>query len=240
MKMKKIILLFSLALLISSCGDAVEKYKDGLYENGTFYFYGGGTGTGTLAKGQRSGEWTFFDKNQKLAAKGSYQDGKEEGPWKFWYDNGNLKREGAFAAGLQHGHWKTYFADETLESEGDFKQGEQLGIWQFFFGNAQKRSQGEMAKDKRVGEWKFWFNNGEPKELRIYNGEKNILQSSWQENGTPMVVDGTGEYEYWEYGLRREKGAYKDGLMDGKWTFWDENGVVVNSGFFENGEKIEE
>lgn len=229
-----------LVLLLTGCGGGdVEKYDDGFYESGTYYFFGGGTGQGRLVNGKRDGTWSFFDKEDHKLSEGSFKDGIESGPWKMWHPNGKPSREGAFLEGKMHGHWKFYFDDGTLESEGDFKNGLHLGIWQFYHFNTQRRSLGSYEEDKRVGKWEFWWNNGELQEVRRYEGDENILDNSWTDNGTPMVVEGTGPYEYWEYGILKEKGAYLDYKMHGEWSFY-EDGNLLRTMMFDKGEEVKQ
>ena len=103
--------LLCFAVIFQGCGESnsVQKFDDGFYENGTYYYFNGGTGKGELKEGKHHGEWTFYNEKGVLATEGSFDMGVETGPWKFYGREGNLQREGAFQEGKPHGHWKIYF-----------------------------------------------------------------------------------------------------------------------------------
>jgi antitoxin component YwqK of YwqJK toxin-antitoxin module len=51
-----------------------------------------------------------------------------------------------------------------------------------------------------------------PKKIRVYDisGDKIVLTYK--------------EIEFYRNGQKKSEGAFKDGLQDGIWTYWDENG----------------
>lgn len=84
--------------------------------------------------------------------------------------------------------------------------------------DGKREYEGDYKNDKRDGKWIYYHPNG----------------NKWSE-GT--FKDGLGEGKrivYYETGAKRYAGFFKQGLPSGKWTYWDENGKVVNIKDYDN------
>ncbi|MDZ4773358.1 MAG: hypothetical protein SGI72_09525 [Planctomycetota bacterium] len=141
------IALVALALLsLSSCGNAVEYYSDGVRraegplvfrsekripasserEDGTWtWWYPNGERreSGTHAEGHRTGEWTQWYPNGQRRSRGervwseALHASPREGMWTYWHENGEILSRGVFVNGAREGHWDFSREDGSLDPE---------------------------------------------------------------------------------------------------------------------------
>ncbi|MCB9234786.1 MAG: hypothetical protein H6581_24245 [Bacteroidia bacterium] len=176
--------------------------QEGYYENGKFYYWNGSMGVGDLVTEKKEGEWRFYNEMRQKISQGTFVQDSMLGHWQFWYAGG------------------------TLESEGDFNNNRRVGFWKFYHPNGAQMSEGSFEKAERVGKWTFWYDTGQMQEVRRYANGLNYLLNSWYPDGTPMVVDGNGNFEYYWQGNLAEVGAYQDSMATGHWQLFDANGNV--------------
>ena len=72
------------------------------YENGQL------TCEGDYAHDRQVGAWSFFTKESKPFAVGTFTAGVKDGPWTWWRANGQRKESGTFANGIKVGEWIDY------------------------------------------------------------------------------------------------------------------------------------
>ena len=63
---------------------------------------------------ERTGLWSYYHENGKLAHTGEYLRNLPEGKHEWYHESGNLKATGAYLAGKPNGHWSWHGADGTL------------------------------------------------------------------------------------------------------------------------------
>ena len=95
-----------------------------------------------------------------------------------------------------------------------------------------------------------FYDNGMPKEISYYQRvEKKIILTktiSYHSNGQIWIeknykdgeLDGKWTY-YYENGQIEREGNYKDGLEDGKWTSNQKNGQIWKEENYKDGELVE-
>ena len=64
---------------------------------------------------------TYFFKNGKVKAEGTFENNQMEGEWKFYKATGQLWQVGNFANGKKNGTWKRYDKNGELEYMENFK-----------------------------------------------------------------------------------------------------------------------
>lgn len=65
------------------------------------------------ARGRRTGPWSFYFRNGRLKAEGTYQAGELDGEWVWHREGGGLLQQGAFVEGQQHGLWRRWHDTAT-------------------------------------------------------------------------------------------------------------------------------
>ena len=92
-----------------------------------------------------------------------------------------------------------------------------------------------MERYYKNGQLKFKGNYNEiPNELRDKaNSTKITLNNYETKSETKYGLANT----WYENGQKKIEANYKDGKMNGKWTWWHENGQIESEGNFKNGKK---
>jgi len=63
---------------------------------------------------------TYFYKNGKLKAEGTFENELMEGEWIFYRETGQLWQVGSFKNSKKHGHWIRYDRDDRVEYDETF------------------------------------------------------------------------------------------------------------------------
>ena len=88
------------------------------------------------------------------------------------------------------------------------------GAYKDYYPNGQIKIEGQLNNDKKKeGTWTSYFENGKKNSESVFKNGVN--------NGYSMVWYPNGNVHYF--------GDYTDGKRSGKWTFYDESGVVVKT-----------
>ncbi|MBU2951526.1 hypothetical protein KO493_12540 [Tamlana agarivorans] len=96
------------------------------------------------------------------------------------------------------------------------------------------------------GLWKTTYNN---KLVKSINYNKGLLIGEYTVYSTKGDVlykttfgnSGDGKFKdyYYETGVLREEGSYKNGKKEGKWYEYDEDGNILNTTYYESGVPLE-
>ncbi len=102
--------------------------------------------------------------------------------------------------------------------------------------------QGSFNKGYKNGFWKTQCKNRLVKTMnynqglligryRVYNVKGDVLYI------TTLGAKGTGKYKdyYYETGILKEEGRYKNGKKEGQWLYYDKNGKETRSEKYKNG-----
>lgn len=144
-----------------------------------------------------------------------------------FYDYNGQKVIGNWTDGKKNGFFKTINSDRAILNQGNYIMGVQTGEWFYFHPNGQLHSKGGYVNGARNGQWEIFYPNGNIKELRSYTNEHNYLLFFWAADGTEMVVEGSGPYEFYFKDILRESGHYTNGLPSGNWKIYNENGTLI-------------
>ena len=129
--MKKLFLLFAMAMALASCTaklteEVVDTYPDGKVQRTQFF-----NRKGTCVK------------EVEL------------------YETGQVKMEGGMKDDKMDGEWTSYFPDGRVQSHGFFENGERTGAAQVFRENGNKYQEGFYKNGKHCGKWKFYDEQGD-------------------------------------------------------------------------------
>lgn len=114
---------------------------------------------------------------------------------------GCRRKDGAFV-----GHYTATLADGVVTGEGEFRDGKRHGPWTYRHPSGKPWKQGEYVDGRMHGAW------------RQYDAEGKLLGEFRLERGTGVEV------MWWENGHKRQEIARKDGLAEGKTTWYFETG----------------
>ena len=184
--------------------------------------------------GLKHGEWNFYNDDVELVHVEIYEDDLKNGLWytkdlatrdihyeeyrddKFivrytehYYPNYQLKEKYAYKDSLPHGKWIGYYKDGETKHVKRFEDGKKQGKWQFFTEKGDVHSLELYENDKRNSEW---FKKGEGKDIYYQFWDMDSLVSEYADLHYPN-------------GQLIEKISYKEGLKNGKFTGYYQNGA---------------
>jgi uncharacterized protein len=212
-------------------GNYKEDKKHGEYQswysNGQLALsglYNGGKEDGTWEyweeDGSRTGELKFFDDNEKVARRITFENGHEIETLNFnYYENGELKNSFRTLGGKRNGTDTSWYRNGRIENEGSYLDDHRVGIHTRWYKSGQKAEQGNFEDSSARGTHIEWYKTGQQSEERVYS-DKGFFTSRWYENGAKKEqgflnlkpYGRTGEWRYWdaEGNLYRESGIYKE------------------------------
>ncbi|RTZ94846.1 MAG: hypothetical protein DSY36_02720 [Candidatus Neomarinimicrobiota bacterium] len=193
--------------------------------------------------GLKHGEWNFYNDDVALVHFEIYKDDLKNGLWytkdldtrdihyeeyrddKFivrytehYYPNYQLKEKYAYQDSLPHGKWIGYYKDGETKHVKRFEDGKKQGKWQFFTENGDVHTFELYENDKRNGEW---YKKGEETDIYYQFWDMDSLISEYADLHYPN-------------GQLIEKISYKEGLKNGKFTGYFQNGAKKYVKRFEN------
>ncbi|MFT4534391.1 MAG: antitoxin component YwqK of YwqJK toxin-antitoxin module [Saprospiraceae bacterium] len=215
---------------------------------------------GAYSSGYEDGEWEYFYKNGQTESKGIYKNGKQVGEWNNYYENGQQASTSNFENGLESGRCIAYYENGNtmtiwnsangrlngdfehfhengkLSSKGAYKSDRATGKWEYFYENGNKSSEGGYKDGEDIGKWTYWYESRKMKEvLEHKNTEDFKIVEAYDLNGKASVIDGTGNYSYFnEDGSIASTGAVQGGEKIGLWKIYNPNGKLKEEGEFEN------
>ena len=186
----------------------------------TYYLNGTLKSKGAYKSGEKYGKWVYYFSSAKVEQEGYYdQAGRLTGEWRWYYENGSLLRTEEFLRGVEDGMLVEYAMDSTIITEGEYLEGEREGEW--FYQLNDHQEEGKYLYGERNGYWEHQHSNGKISFKGLYEG------------GRPH-----GDHKYYnKRGTLIKKESYTYGVKDGKWRWFDNNGVEYLSIIYKDGEE---
>ncbi len=182
---------------------------------------------GTYRNGQADGirrefnekgevEKTFLMKNGQVTAEGIVEaNGQRKGVWKEFYPDGSVKANGQYTDDFKSGYWEYFHPNGTLEQKGSFdEKGQYSGVWQWY---------DESSRLIRTENFRNGVNDGE---LTEYDSQGNLILQGYFINGKEE-----GKWIFNTGGMHTE-GEYSEGLRNGTWKTFYNNGKAAFEGRF--------
>jgi len=166
-------------------------------------------------------------------------ENRKQGHWKFFHDNGLVKLEGRYKNDLKDGYFKTYDESGKLISTSKWIEGEEQE-------NAVELVRLEVAKDYYPSGQVMTmqtFRNGQAQGVRRdFDEEGNIVSGGFFKNGIKVadgitledgVHDGAWK-EFYDNGELKAEGVYDNGVKTGVWNFYHPNGKLEQNGKYDS------
>ena len=138
--MRKLFILTSLFLLLTSCSAQLTEKVEVKFPNGqpkiVRYF----------DKGDKCVKETEYYESGQVKMEGGMKDGEMEGEWKAYFPDGRVQSIGTFVNGLRTGRATVWQENGNLLQEGFYKEGQHCGKWKFY------DEQGNLLKEVDYGE----------------------------------------------------------------------------------------
>jgi len=182
------------------------------FETTTDYYKNGvKKSEGMMHLGREMGHWQYFDSNGKLVRETDYYKGELYGNDITYYPNGNKNEEFTFESNLKNGSYKNWYESGVLRTEGFYKY------------------------DVKDSSWTTYYNTGKPEMEVLYNQGSGRIISFYSPKNEKTVANGNGTVlRYYEFPSKLSEGSVADGLEQGLWTYYFENGNIKETGTFDN------
>ena len=183
----------------------------------TYYETGKLFSKGTYSKDELIGEYNEYYENGKVLKTGSFTNGKSAGPWKWFYDNGQPEYAGTYVNGELDGEYLSWYENGKLESKSFYKKAEVDGKKEDF-------------DDDGILFCETIFEKGRLRDIKFLDKKGNVISNTSSRKGNANVAF------YLPDGSKTKEGYFtKDGLQEGKGTYYYKNGKTKIDAFYKNG-----
>ncbi|MEN7549505.1 rhomboid family intramembrane serine protease [Rapidithrix thailandica] len=169
-------------------------------------------------------------------------------PVKLYYDSAWQETEAwdavYYRVGTQDslGRWqgkvRDYYLDGTVQMKGYYTDGLKDGVFLYYNPQGGYDAAGVYDREIKTGKWEYFHPNGQLKSKYNYQGQTYVLQT-WDSLGNPVIRQGNGMYEErYPNGVIQRKGHYVNGLPQGVWLGYYENGQPYFKEYYEQGDLI--
>lgn len=142
----------------------------------------------------------------------------------------------------------TYYKNGVKSSEISYYRGKPVGEATFWHPDGKLMQKTQYENGKVEGTLQRWYGNGNIElEEKYINDLRNGKSTTYNVDGAKMIEihytrdTMNGEYiEYYLNGIKKIHGFYKMGLFEGKWTWFDHDGVVLGRAEFIDGNGIQQ
>lgn len=167
-----------------------------------------------------------------------------------FFSNGNLKSSIEYKGKKKNGEAREYYPNGYIRSCVIFKNDKENGLAQYYFQDGVISMDVEMKDGKKEGRMRTYFFNGNREMECFYKNDKlEGTQTYFDKLGNRISEMNykndiaEGKYTAWYSktetinGLNamRCTGNYKNGMMDGKWVYYDEDEMPVGEANFQQG-----
>jgi len=137
-----------------------------------------------------------------------------------------------------------FFENGQPKEKRDYKDGKEDGPYEMYHENGQVEKRGHVEDGKEEGLWEHYFKNGQFYKLikvRVDPEKPHGLSELFYEDG---LLREKGDYKdgelegpqerFYENGQLEYRGKYKTGQRDGTWMYFDEEGNLTKTEEWEN------
>jgi antitoxin component YwqK of YwqJK toxin-antitoxin module len=200
----------------------------------------------------------FYYENGKVSSEGTMRDGQPDGYWLTYYENGILKSEGNRVNFLLDSTWKFYSEEGSLVLIINYKEGQKSGLRTTIRESEIIEEYFENDIKQGLTTWYFpdstiskttWFVDGREDGLSKEFGEdgrvvtltvykKGYVISREKINRLDSEERKQGLWKFFhENGLVRLEGTYRNDLEHGYFKEYDEDGKLIATAKWVDGEK---
>ena len=175
--------------------------------------------------------------NWQLVEEPGFNDrGLYDGKWESFYIDGATSKKFSYTEGKRDKVWMSYYQDGRRENYTFYTQDSLITDYDFtYYANLQIKEEPKFSKDGLFdGKWEQFYEAGETKKTFTYDENKknkiwmSYYQDGRRENYTFYDLDSlVTDYDFTYYAnlqIKEEPKFSKDGLFDGKWEQFYEDG----------------
>ncbi|MCA9077135.1 MAG: hypothetical protein KDA93_19065 [Planctomycetaceae bacterium] len=164
---------------------------------------------------------TFLHENGQKLSEGKLVDDVRDGLWTWWYDTGEEFAHLTYDMGTPVGTERHLSRTGEVVTTGEYRDGKEFnGSFVDFTGSLQVTSLRRYKDGNAHGEWQWWHEDGSVNiEGEFVDGNKNGLWTWYYPNGQKFA-----------------ESNFDHGTMVKTESHWSENGDLVSTGEYRNGE----
>jgi uncharacterized protein len=193
---------------------------------------------------RKQGTWKFYFETGELKSKGDYKDNLKTGEWIYYYISGQIEQRGKFVKDKPAGTWTRFYENGNKWCEENLKKGVEDGSLTEYNKEGIVILQGDYVEGEREGVWKL--HNGDDSEEGSY--QAGLQHGPWKgryANGKlryeMTFVQGVpdGKFKiFYDNGLPREEGFYTMGSREKTWNKYDMEGNLYLTITYKNDKEI--
>lgn len=133
-----------------------------------FNMQGSKVAEGTYVNEKRSGTWTLYSNNTKVAQE-KYKNGVKNGESLKFYNTGEILEKADWVNGKQEGNYRLLFKNGQPFMQCKFNNDMRNGLFLSYYQSGDIEMEAEYKNNLRHGEWKFFNDEGEVQYTLLYN-----------------------------------------------------------------------
>ena len=198
---------------------------------------------GNYVNGYAHGKSTWYGPNNLVICEGGNVLGERHGEWKWYNYNGKLTNVVTYHYGSKNGIEIVYDDEQGNKTrEINWEYGKRSGAFKYFHDNGKVSIEGEHFDDERHGRVVQYSERGEVMMIRYYDegifyaysylgtDGKEVQKISLQGNELNVL-------SYFKNGKKSVQHIRKNGMIEGEYKEYHENGQMAEAGSFTNNEE---
>lgn len=193
---------------------------------------------------QKTGYWVGYYDSGELRYEGYFESGQEIGYFKYYYKSGNIDTELFYITPGVESKARIYYSSGHIKALGKYCNKKRCGLWEYFDNKGNLISKENYLNNLLDGDVMFYFKGNVIKAFEYKFGQKNGKYFEFYDSGTIKIlsffVDDKldGEFSFFdENGLLLERGFYNEGFREGEWVIYQFDKENI-SNFYKNGQLI--
>ncbi len=218
-------------------GELVNDVYNGYYK--TYYPSGAVDLSCKVVNDQINGPVEYRWENGVISITGTFANGKRDGNWKWFSDKGKLKTEINYIKGKEHGTSTYYYDNGKIRSEENYDNGNKKGAFKFYDRDGIIYAEYSYKGEKCEG-YKFFDKAGKVTEEKKIQGGKlayAFLSEFRNRTGEGMIINGVeeGEWKYYhENGQHKYSIKFEKGKKNGVLNYYYKNGKLNYSQLYKD------
>ena len=242
---------------MGSSSSSIDDKGNGVFNS--YWFNGNRQESGTYQEFHKIGLWTKWRENGVIESEERFNiSGREDGASREWYANGILANEINYVNGSRSGllignytdgriGYQYYFYNDyfnsinyeymhtgSIEHETDYRYGEPVRTYYYTSGQIKSRGKIQRYMGVRNDKWDFYTKSGEKWNSQMYsNGRVESKDAELCINkyeGQYFIDEDNLEIGCQVCAVNRETPLSPIKLREGKWTWWNDQGIIEKSG----------
>ncbi len=193
---------------------------------------------------QKTGYWVGYYDSGELKYEGNFDNGNEVGCFKYYYKSGNLDTELCYDIPGVQSKALIYYSNGRIKALGNYCNQNRCGLWEYFDDKGNVISKENYVNDLLDGDVIYYFNSIMLECFEYKSGQKNGKSVAFYDSGAiknlSFYVDDKleGKFSLFDInGFLIESGFYVEGFREGEWVMYKDN-KKVSSTFYKKGEEV--